>query len=367
MTSSAGMRSLAITFPGGLKTNDCWRRRHPQMLTAAVEKRNVWAPPEEDPAPESAFDAEMAKYLDDPFRGARERRVLLPHENALSMETRAATMALEAAHADPSEVDLVIACSLFADTMGIGHATFLAGELGLSSAAWNIESACSGALALFETACALVRARQYRNVLGVVSCTYSRAIEEHDTMSWFSGDGAGAFLVSEVPEGEGLLASAMVHSAETCSAFLLDVIDHPTRGKQVIRLRSDRGASKILRQVSEPYLRKTVDEVLRKAGRRMSDIHWLVVNTPTAWYAPFCARVLGFDLARTVDTFPRYANCGPALMPVNLYTAAAELPIRRGDLVLIHTVGSSSSSGSAIVRWGDVALGPAPGRPVEIL
>ncbi|HVK65318.1 MAG TPA: 3-oxoacyl-[acyl-carrier-protein] synthase III C-terminal domain-containing protein [Polyangium sp.] len=367
MTTSAGMRSLAITFPGGLKTNDYWRRHYPQMLGAAVEKRNVWAAPEEPREEPDAFDAEMAKYLDDPFRGARERRVLLPHENALSIETRAATMALEAAGIARAEVDLVIACSLFHDMMGIGHATFLAGELGLRSAAWNLETACSGAFALFETACALVRAGQYRNVLGVVSCTYSRSIEEHDTMSWFSGDGAGAFVVSEVPAGEGLVASAMLHSAETCKAFLLDVVDDPKRGKQVVRLRSDRSASKVLRQVSEPYLRKTADMALEKAGLRMSDIDWLVVNTPTAWYASFCARVLDFDRARTIDTFPRYANCGPALMPVNLYTAAAELPIRRGDLVLLHTVGSASSSGSAIVRWGDVALGPSPGLPLEVL
>jgi len=66
-----------------------------------------------------------------------------------------------------------------------------------------------------------------------------------------------------------------------------------------------------------------------------------------------------------VDTFTRYANCGPALMPVNLYTAAAEFPIRRGDLVMIHTVGSVSSSGTAIVRWGDVAPGPPPEPPVR--
>ena len=46
MSTSAGMRSLAITFPGGLKTNDYWRRHYPQMFGGAVEKRNVWAAPE---------------------------------------------------------------------------------------------------------------------------------------------------------------------------------------------------------------------------------------------------------------------------------------------------------------------------------
>ena len=69
MSTSAGMRSLAITFPGGLKTNDYWRRHHPQMFGGPVEKRNVWAAPEGPRDEPDAFGAEMAKFLDDPFRG----------------------------------------------------------------------------------------------------------------------------------------------------------------------------------------------------------------------------------------------------------------------------------------------------------
>jgi 3-oxoacyl-[acyl-carrier-protein] synthase III len=364
MTISAGMRSLAITFPGGVKTNDFWRRRYPEMLSRAAEKRNVWAAPEERAGPSNMFESEMARYLDDPFRGASERRVLLPHENALTLEARAARMAMDAAGTRPKDIDLVIASSFFTDTVGIGNATFLARELGLSSAAWNLETACAAGVAVFETAAALVRAGQYRNVLGVVSCTYSRSIEEHDTMSWFSGDGAGAFVVSEVPAGEGLLASSMIHSSETCDAFLFDAIDDPVRKKQVVRLRSERGAGKVIGRVSESYLRQTAQGALRKANLEMKDVDWLVVNTPTAWYSAFAARVLDFDPARCADTFPRYANCGPALMPVNLYTAAASFPIRRGDIVLVHAAGSVSSSGTAVVRWGDVPLGPAPEAPV---
>jgi len=369
MNNSAGMRSIAIAFPGGLKTNDYWVRNHPEVVENAIDKNNIWASPKDDrqAAQHSAFDIEMAKYLGDPFRGSQERRALLPHENALTLETRCANMALEAGAIPRSDIDLVICTSLFTDIRGVGNATFIAGELGLHCASWNLESACSSALAIFETACALVRSGQYRSVLCVVSCTYSRSFEDHNTMSWLSGDGAGAFVVSAVPADEGLLASSMMHTAETRYAFLLDSMPDPQRNADSVRVRSAKGGAKIVRDQSENYVRKTADEALRKAGLRIADIDWFVVNTPTAWYTAFCARVLGYDVGRSVNTFPRYANCGPALMPVNLYTAAAELPIKCGDLVLLHTVGSMSSAGTAIVRWGDVALGPKPEAAVVTL
>jgi 3-oxoacyl-[acyl-carrier-protein] synthase-3 len=48
---------------------------------------------------------------------------------------------------------------------------------------------------------------------------------------------------------------------------------------------------------------------------------------------------------------------GPALLPVNLHRAASSGRLRPDDLVLLYTVGSVSSAGAVVLRWGDVALG----------
>jgi 3-oxoacyl-[acyl-carrier-protein] synthase III len=90
---------------------------------------------------------------------------------------------------------------------------------------------------------------------------------------------------------------------------------------------------------------------------KLSEVDCFVFNTPTAWYADFCARALGVPRERTVDTYPEYANIGPALMPVNLLRAAESGVVKPGDLVLLYTVGSVSSAGAALLRWGNVGLG----------
>jgi 3-oxoacyl-[acyl-carrier-protein] synthase-3 len=62
-----------------------------------------------------------------------------------------------------------------------------------------------------------------------------------------------------------------------------------------------------------------------------------------------------------VNTYPRFANVGPALLPVNLHDAAPRL--HAGDHVLVFSIGSVSTAGAAVLRWGDVALGPAIAPP----
>lgn len=119
--------------------------------------------------------------MSDPFRGTVERRVVSQDETSLSLEYQAAIDVLQAAKLQPEDIDLMLVTSLFPEQVTPGNAAFLAGQLGLTSAAWNIESTCTSVLVSLQTACSLVRTGEYRNVLVVVSSTYSRYTDENDT------------------------------------------------------------------------------------------------------------------------------------------------------------------------------------------
>jgi 3-oxoacyl-[acyl-carrier-protein] synthase-3 len=237
---------------------------------------------------------------------------------------------------------------------------FLARELGLSGAAWNMESACGVGIASLQTAAALVRDGQYRNVLVVVGCTYSRALDDTDTMSWMMADGAGAFVVGPVSPGTGLLAATSVHTSDTCGAASYEALASHA-GEPVFRFRTGPGAGRLLRDTAGPTLMRCCRGAADAAGVSLADIDFFVFNTPTAWFAPFCMRALQVDPARTINPFPTYTNIGPALTPTNLWLAASAGCLRPDDLVMLYAVGSVSSAGAAILRWGDVALGAEPG------
>ncbi len=352
----AGLRGLAVAFPDGVRTNAYWEQKHPQLVAQAKEKTlaRLWTERGSQSPVADAFDQEMQRYTQDAFRGTVERRVLGPGETVLGLEEQAARRALAAARLEPEAVDLIIASSFLPEHLGVGNATFLAQALGTRGMAFNVESACSGSLVALQTASALVRNGSYRNVLCVISCTYSRVTDETDTLSWTVGDGAAAFVVSAVPEGEGVLAVKARHTAISCGA--LQYVQRVEAGAPVLRMEATSKAGRALREISETFLLESCEGAAKAAGVTLADIDFFVFNSPVAWYASFCARALGLPATRTVDTYREYGNVGPVLMPANLHRAASLGHLKPGNLVLVYTVGSVSSAGAAVMRWGDVGV-----------
>ena len=365
--SPVGIRSLAVQFPSVVRTNEYWRARYPEIV-AASESRTLAQVfnPKDSTAESLAFDVAMRPFVFDVFRGTVERRALGPGETQIGLEQRAASEAIAAAGLSPDDIDLMICCSFLPENLGLGDAAFLVQRLGLRCPAWNLESTCSGALIAFQTACAHIRAGDYRNVLVVVSCAYSPVMDEEDTLSWFLGDGIGAFVVGPLRQGQGLLATKNVHTAETCGAFFWDLVNGKDGGPPRVHVKAGKSPGRALRDTSAPLVRACCAGAAEAAGVKLGDIDFFVFNTPVAWYHDFAARALEIDPARTFTTYPMYANIGPALTVANMYHAAQAGHLREDALVLVFAIGSVSNAAASVMRWGDVKLGPAPTPSSEL-
>lgn len=356
--NSVGMRSLAVSFPRTVRTNDWFRERYPETVARAEEHTlaKLWSAKAETTSATRIFDEAMAPYLSDPFRGSVNRYALGPEERSLDLQVDASRRALAAAKLRPSDVDLTICSTFYADELDVGNGAFLVRDLGLSGAMFNLEAACASSVIAFHTAASLIKSGAYDNVLCAVACRYSHVMDESDSLSWFLADGAGAFVVGRVPDGQGILGQHTVHTAETCGAFhtTLDVLPI---GVPALRMRSGKGTGDTLRAYSEVHLRACCEGAAKAAGVSFTDIDFFVFNTPTAWFGAFAARALGVDKARTANVYPRTANIGPALMPAGLHESAAAGRIKPNDLVLLYAVGSVSSASAVVMRWGEVSLG----------
>lgn len=367
MTShSVGIRSLAVSFPSLIRTNDYWYEKFPDLVVKAQPRRARLSKFSQSIFNDNGIDIwsqEVAPYLSDPFRGNIERRVLGPDESSLTLEYRAAKDALEAA-LSPDEVDLAIATSLFCEPVGLGYASSLARKLNLRCPAWNLESTCSSALVALQNARALVQAGEYRNILVVVSQIASNTVDDEDTLSWSMGDGAGAFVVSSLKPNQGVLGTKIISTTATCGAYSHELVTD-AQGVPRMRTRTGENAS-MLAETAVDFVRICCEEAAAVAGVSLDRIDFFAFNTPTAWYASVCTRALGIEPERTINLYPRYANIGPVLPIANLYHAAQLGKLRENDLVLVYTNGAGATAGAMVMRWGDVALGAIPDPPISV-
>lgn len=361
----AGIRALSLGFPSILRTNDYWRTRYPAVVERAEHfgLASIWL--RQDGSKRSAFDEVMDPYRADPFLGAVERRFRTAGETALSMELRAARGALDAAGMQPSDVDFTIVSSFVGDRFGVGNAAYLAAELGLSKPAINYESACSGSLVGLRLASQLVSAGAHERVLVVCSTSNSVQVLDDDSVGWFIGDGAAAMIVAPESPGRGVLGAHIFNSVETNDMFVIQSFQHGEDQTRLETLGTPRSGA-IAKNTAAPYLHRAVQGALADAGVSIEQIDFFVFNTPTAWYADFCARELGVSESKYLSIYPRYANIGAVLMPAALYHALHERRVAPDALVLLYSIGSTSTAAAIVMRAGEIALGPYPERPAKV-
>ncbi|MEH2157800.1 3-oxoacyl-ACP synthase III family protein [Nostoc sp.] len=354
-----GIRSIAVSFPSIRRTNDYYREKYPELIAQAEQKSLARMFSLTGSTPSNEFDLEMMPYLSDPFRGTVERWVLGSGESSLTLEERAARDALEAAKLSAKDVDLMIVASVWPEQIGLGDAAFLARKLSLEGAAWNLDATCGSTPIALQTACALVRAGEYRNVLVVISCTYSRFFDEDDTMSWFLSDGAGAFVVGSLESNQGILGTKTIHAGELCNV-VFPKLTTDAQGNPQLRMKLCKEANKVTRETAVEFLRTCCEGAMVAAGVTLKQVDFFIFNTSTAWFASFCIRVLGINPERTINLYSEYANLGPVLTVANMYYAAKLGKIRENDLVLVYGFGAAGGIAANVMRWGNVALGSDP-------
>jgi 3-oxoacyl-[acyl-carrier-protein] synthase-3 len=354
-----GIRSLALSLPSIKRTNDYYREKYPELVAQAEQKSLARLFSLAGSAPSNEFDQEMVPYLSDPFRGTVDRSVLAPGESSLMLEERAARDALDAAKLTPKDVDLLLVASIWPEQIGFGDAAFLARQLGLQGAAWNLDAACGVTPVALQTACALVRTGEYRNVLVVISCSYSRFFDEDDTLSWFMSDGAGAFVVGSLKPNQGILGTKTIHTAALCDIFFAK-LTQDDQGNPQVHMRMGKGANKAIRETAVGQLRTCCEGAVAAANVTLEQVDFFIFNTSTAWSARFCIRVLDIDPERTINLYSQYANIGPVITLANLYYAVQLGKIHENDLVLVYGLGAAGAASASVMRWGNVALASAP-------
>ena len=145
--------------------------------------------------------------------GIRTRHIAEPGTPNSDLCFEAARKALDDAGVDPAELDIVLVGTLTPDMPFPSAACFLQAKIGATRAyGMDLSAACSGFVYSLSVADALIRAGRGKKALVVGSEILSTVVDYTDRSTCILfGDGAGAAVLSECPEGEGVL-SCHLHS-----------------------------------------------------------------------------------------------------------------------------------------------------------
>jgi 3-oxoacyl-[acyl-carrier-protein] synthase-3 len=289
--------------------------------------------------------------------GIRERRLAGPGLASSDLGRLAALDALRRARLSPEHIDAVVVATSSPDRVQPSTASHLHAKLGLRDVpAFDVSAVCSGFIYATAAAAGLMTAFPHHRRSLVVGCeAYSRLLDYDDrTTCVFFGDGAGAAVLGEVPEGFGILSAELLTDDS-----LVDVVSVPAGGSaepagpDTVRdgrhyFRMDgRGVW----DFAVNALPRVVKNGLARAGLDTGDIDVLVTHQANARLIEACAASLGVPLDRVPMTVDRYGNTAAASIPITLHDALVDGRIRRGDVVVLATVGGGMTAGALIMRW----------------
>lgn len=358
--TSVGILGLGTYLPPTIRTNDWWpkeriadwQNRMAHRATRAADATNE--PPMSSGARRTL--AAMTEFASDPFRGARERRVMSPNMTAAEMEAHAAREAIVRAGIRVDEIDVILAQTPVADHLMVNNATVTHKLLDLPRRclAVGTEGACNGFALHMSLAMGMIASGQARNVLSVHSSAITRVHGPEEPHSAWWGDGAAAAVIGRVSDGNGVLAA--VHNADgnQCDALVLgtgpdknwwdngSITTHSINREATRNMlfgMIDRGAA-------------AVASALEQAKLRKSDVDFYATHQSTAWLTRESAKENGLEHAKTLITFPYLCNMNSVNVPFILAMGEKEGMIRPGSVVTTFSGGLGETWSSLVLRWG---------------
>jgi 3-oxoacyl-[acyl-carrier-protein] synthase-3 len=288
--------------------------------------------------------------------GMKERHIAREDQASSDLAYEAALIALKKANLAPEDLDLILVATITPDSAFPSTACILQNRLGAKkAAAFDLSAACSGFIYGLASASNFIATGMYKNALVIGAECLSKITDytDRNTCILF-GDGAGAVVLGEVPEGRGFLSFEL--GADGSGGELLKLA---AGGSRMPSSQStvDNKQHYIYMAGSEVFkfavriMGNAAEEVLRKAGLEKSDIDLLVPHQANIRIIQSAVHRLNLPEEKCMINLHKYGNVSAASIPLALAEADEEGRIKPGDCVVLVGFGGGLTWGATAIRW----------------
>lgn len=288
--------------------------------------------------------------------GIKERRIAAPSELTSDMAAKAAQQAIGRANIRPEEIDLIIVATITPDMPFPATACLVQEKIGAKrAAAFDIEAACSGFIYALEIGQQFVMSYTYDTILVIGAEKLSTIIDwtDRNTCVLF-GDGAGAAILQNRPNSNGLLTAQM--GADGAKSDLLSMPGGGSRHPATVD--SVNAGLHYLRMDGKETFKSAVQAmmtagrtVLGRCGLDISQIKLVIPHQANQRIIDVVCDRLGAKSDQVFLNLHKYGNTSAASVAIALDEAVCAGRIERGDLILLLVFGAGLTWGAAIIEW----------------
>jgi len=291
--------------------------------------------------------------------GIRERRYVAPGTPTSEIAFKASLQCLERRGIGPEEIDLIVVATVTPDMLFPATACLVQHKL-KATRAWgfDISAACSGFTYALTVGAEFVRTGAHAKVLVVGADVMTSIIDFQDrTTCVLFGDGAGAVLLEPSDDDTGILDC--LHEVDGSGGCFLNM---PAGGSA--RPASAETVEKRLHFIKQDgahvfkyAVRKMADvskQIVERNGFTSDQVDLLLAHQANVRIVDAAQQRLGLPDSKVVKNIDRYGNTTAATIPLAMATALDEGRLKKGDLVVLASVGAGFTVGAVLLRWSGV-------------
>jgi 3-oxoacyl-[acyl-carrier-protein] synthase-3 len=288
--------------------------------------------------------------------GIRERHIVDKGVATSDLAVEAAKNALAERGLAASDMEAFIVGTVTPDMLFPSTACLVQSKLGASKVwGFDLSAACSAFVYALQTGAQFIATGAHKKVMVIGADVMSSIIDYTDRSTCvIFGDGAGAVILEPADEDLGLID--FIHEIDGsggCSLYMpgggsLHPSTHETVDKKMHFVHQDGGAvfKFAIRKMNE-----VCEKILQRNGFTVADLNLFIPHQANKRIISATAERLGLKDEQIVINIDRYGNTTAGTIPLAMDTARQEGRLKKGDLVLLASVGAGFTVGATLLRW----------------
>jgi 3-oxoacyl-[acyl-carrier-protein] synthase-3 len=289
--------------------------------------------------------------------GIRERHIAEKGVATSDLSVAAAKKALAERGLKPTDLEAILVATVTPDMLFPSTACLVQHKLGAKGAwGFDLSAACSAFVYALQVGSQFIATGAHKKVMVIGADVMSSIIDYTDRATCvIFGDGAGAVIL-EPAEDDSLGMIDFIHEVDGsggCSLYMpgggsLHPATHETVDKKMHYVHQDGQA------VFKFAVRKQAEiceKILQRNGLKGSDIDAFIPHQANRRIITATADRLGLRPESVIINIDRYGNTTAGTVPLAMDTARQEGRLKKGDLVLLASVGAGFTVGATLLRW----------------